>query len=88
MRLLILNPGSTSTKIAVYEGDREIFSENIAHSAEQVGRYKRMVDQKDFRKEIILKTLAGRGIDPKSFAAVIGRGGLLKPIPSGTYEVN
>jgi butyrate kinase len=88
MQLLIINPGSTSTKIAVYDGSREVFSENIAHSTEEVGRYKKMVDQKDFRKEIVLKTLAGRGIDPRSFAAVIGRGGLLKPIPGGTYAVN
>ncbi len=88
MRLLIINPGSTSTKIAVYDGNREVFSENIAHSAEEVGRFKKMVDQKDFRKEIVLKTLAARGIDPKNFTAVIGRGGLLKPIPSGTYTVN
>jgi len=88
MQLLIINPGSTSTKIAVYDGNREIVSESIPHSTEEVGRYKRMVDQKDFRKDIVLKTLADRGIDPKGFAAVIGRGGLLKPIPSGTYAVN
>ncbi|MCX6565170.1 MAG: butyrate kinase [Candidatus Aminicenantes bacterium] len=88
MLLLIINPGSTSTKIAVFDGDREVFSENIAHSAEEVGRFQKMVDQKEFRKDIVLKTLADRGLDPRSFAAVIGRGGLLKPIPSGTYTVN
>jgi len=88
MLLLIINPGSTSTKIAVYEDDREIFSENISHSAEDLAGYQKMVDQKDFRKEIVLKTLVARGIDPRSFAAVIGRGGLLKPIPGGTYTVN
>ena len=88
MLLLIINPGSTSTKIAVYEDDREVFSENISHSADDLAGFKKMVDQKDFRKDIVLKTLAARGYDPKSFAAVIGRGGLLKPIPGGTYAVN
>lgn len=88
MHLLIINPGSTSTKIAVYEDDREIFSESISHSAEDLAGFRKMVDQKGFRKEIVLKTLDGRGIDPRSFAAVIGRGGLLKPIPGGTYTVN
>jgi butyrate kinase len=88
MRLLIINPGSTSTKIAVYEDDREVFSENIPHSIEDLVGYHKMVDQKDFRKEIVLKTLAARGFDPREFAAVIGRGGLLKPIPGGTYTVN
>jgi butyrate kinase len=88
MLLLIINPGSTSTKIAVYEGDREVFSESISHPADELAGFQKMVDQKDFRKEIVLKTLAGRGIDPRGFAAVIGRGGLLKPIPGGTYAVN
>lgn len=88
MRLLIINPGSTSTKIAVYEDEREIFSENISHSAEDVARFDKIVDQKEYRKDIILKVLAGHGIDPKSLAAVIGRGGLLKSIPSGTYAVD
>ncbi|MHB8055915.1 MAG: butyrate kinase [Candidatus Aminicenantales bacterium] len=88
MRLLIINPGSTSTKIAVYEDEHEVFSENIAHSTEDLAGYHKMVDQKDFRKEIVLKALAAREIDPRSFAAVVGRGGLLKPIRGGTYTVN
>jgi butyrate kinase len=87
MRLLIINPGSTSTKIAVYENEKEIFSENIAHSADEVAGYARIVDQKGFRKDIILAVLRAKGIDIRSIDAVVGRGGLLKPIPSGVYRV-
>ena len=86
MRLLIINPGSTSTKIAVYEDEREVFSENIAHTAEEVAPFARIVEQKGFRKDIILRVLKERTIDAGSFDAVVGRGGLLKPIPSGIYR--
>jgi butyrate kinase len=88
MRLLIINPGSTSTKIAVYEDEREILSANISHSAEELAPYAKIVDQKAFRKDIIIKTLETKGIEPSSLTAVIGRGGLLVPIPSGVYRVN
>ncbi len=88
MRLLIINPGSTSTKIAVYEDEREILSENISHSAEELAPYNKIVDQKGFRKDIILRTLQAHAVEPASLAAVVGRGGLLVPIPSGVYRVN
>jgi butyrate kinase len=88
MRLLIINPGSTSTKIAVYEDEREILSANIAHSAEELAPFAKIVDQKGFRKDIILKTLQAHDVEPASLTAVIGRGGLLVPIPSGVYRVN
>jgi len=88
MRFLVINPGSTSTKIAVYEDESELFSENIAHSAEEVGRFDRIVDQKEFRKDIILAVLAKQGIGTETLSAVVGRGGLLKPIPSGVYIVS
>jgi butyrate kinase len=88
MRLLIINPGSTSTKIAVYEDERELLSENICHSVEELAPYNKIVDQKGFRKDIILKTLQTHAVEPASLAAVVGRGGLLVPIPSGVYRVN
>ena len=88
MLLLIINPGSTSTKIAVYEDEREILSENIPHSAEELAPFNKIVDQKGFRKDIILRTLKEKSIEPPRLAAVIGRGGLLNPIPSGVYRVN
>ncbi len=88
MLLLIINPGSTSTKIAVYDDDREILSENICHSADELAPFNKIVDQKGFRKEIILETLRAKTVDPARLAAVVGRGGLLNPIPSGVYRVD
>ena len=88
MLLLIINPGSTSTKIAVYEDEREVLSENISHSAEELAPFNKIVDQKSFRKDIILRTLKAKHIDSAGLAAVVGRGGLLEPIESGVYRVN
>jgi butyrate kinase len=88
MRLLIINPGSTSTKIAVYEDESEILSANISHSAAELAPFARIVDQKAFRKDLILQALAARDIAPASLTAVVGRGGLLAPIPSGVYRVD
>lgn len=86
--ILIINPGSTSTKIGVYEDEKEILEETLRHSAEEIGRYATIYDQKDFRKEVILNVLKEHNFDITSLDAVVGRGGLLKPIPGGTYEVN
>ncbi len=88
MWLLIINPGSTSTKIAIYENNEERFSENIAHPAEELAGFNRIVDQKGFRKDVILKFLGERNFDVRQLNAVVGRGGLLRSIPSGTYRVN
>ena len=88
MKILCLNPGSTSTKIAVFEDGKQVFITNIKHSAEAIAKYKSVIDQYKVREEIILKTLADNGIDKSEFCAIVGRGGLVKPIHSGTYEVN
>jgi len=87
-KLLIINPGSTSTKIAVYEDEREVFEETLRHSSEEIGQFKHVVDQQNFRTEIILEVLQDNKIDIKEMDAIVGRGGLLKPILSGTYNVN
>lgn len=87
-KLLIINPGSTSTKIAVYEDQKEIFEQTLRHSSEQIGEFKHILDQKNFRKEVILDVLKENKIDIKELDTVVGRGGLLKPIISGTYSVN
>ncbi|MDT9349856.1 butyrate kinase [Clostridium perfringens] len=87
-KLLIINPGSTSTKIGVYEGEKEILEETLRHSAEEILKYDIIFDQLDFRKEVILKVLKEKGIDINELDAVVGRGGMLKPIEGGTYEVN
>ena len=87
-KLLIINPGSTSTKIGDYEGEKEILEETLRHSAEEILKYDTIFDQLDFRKEVILKVLKEKGIDINELDAVVGRGGMLKPIEGGTYEVN
>lgn len=87
-RILAINPGSTSTKIAVYEGNKNIFLKTLRHSAEELKDFQKITDQFAFRREIILKELAQAGIDIDSIEAIVGRGGLIKPIPSGVYEVN
>jgi butyrate kinase len=87
-RILVINPGSTSTKIAVYEDGVELFSEGMAHSAEEIGRYSCIADQIQFREAAIREVLTRRGFDLGSLACVVGRGGLLKPIPGGVYAVS
>ncbi len=87
MKILAINPGSTSTKVAVYENDKPCLVENIRHPAEEIATFARAIDQKEYRKNLVLKTLQENNI-PFEFDAIIGRGGLLKPIPGGVYEVN
>lgn len=87
-KLLIINPGSTSTKIGVYEDENPILVETLRHSSEEIGKYATIVDQLEFRKEVILNVLKEKGFDINTLNAVVGRGGLLKPIEGGTYAVN
>lgn len=87
-RMLIINPGSTSTKIGVYDDTKPVFEETLRHSSEEIGNYGSIYEQLDFRKEVILKSIKEHGIDIETLNAVVGRGGLLKPIEGGTYAVN
>jgi len=87
-RILTINPGSTSTKIAVFEDEIQIFEETLRHDVDVIGKFKSIVDQYEFRKEIIINALEKNNIKIQELDAVVGRGGLLKPIESGTYEVN
>ncbi len=87
IKSLIINPGSTSTKIGVFEDETLLFEETLRHSTEEISQYASIVDQKDFRKKIITDLLAEKNFDVKSLNVVVGRGGMLKPIPGGTYEV-
>ncbi len=87
MKILAINPGSTSTKMAVFENDKEVFNMCLRHSVEDLEPFSKVIDQFDFRKHLILNALAENGI-PFEFDAVVGRGGLLRPIPGGVYEVN
>lgn len=84
---LIINPGSTSTKIGVFEDETLLFDETLRHSTEEIAQYDSIVAQKDFRKKVIADLLAEKNFDVKDLDMVVGRGGLLKPIPGGTYAV-
>ena len=87
VKSLIINPGSTSTKIGVFEDETLLFEETLRHSTEEIAQYATIVDQKDFRKEIITNLLKEKDFDINSLNMVVGRGGMLKPIPGGTYAV-
>lgn len=85
---LIINPGSTSTKISIFENDIETMTETIRHSSEKINSYKEIYDQFDFRKDLIMDVLKNKNIDLSTFTAIIARGGNMKPVVGGTYEVN
>ncbi|MDD4141180.1 MAG: butyrate kinase [Bacteroidales bacterium] len=87
-RILAINPGSTSTKIAVYEDEKEVFIKTLRHSSEEISKFDKVTDQFGFRKKIIIDELTNANIDIYTINMVVGRGGLVKPIPSGVYEVN
>jgi butyrate kinase len=87
-RILAINPGSTSTKIAVYENEHLVFKNSIKHDTTTISSFKRIYDQLSFRKEAVLKTLTDENIKLHTLDAIVGRGGMLKPIEGGTYLVN
>lgn len=86
-RVLVINPGSTSTKIAVFEGRKSIFLKTLRHPGEQLSKFESIAAQYEFRKEVILSELIQADIDIEALDVVVGRGGLVKPIESGVYEV-
>lgn len=88
MRVLIINPGATSTKISVFEDEQEVFKKNIDHAASDLEPFGHVIDQLEYRRDLIKQALNIAGFKPSDFDAVCGRGGLLRHIPSGTYEVN
>ena len=83
IKSLIINPGSTSTKVGIFEDETLVKEETLRHSTEEIESYASIIDQKDFRKNIILDFLKKENIDIKSFNVIVGRGGLLRPIPGG-----
>ena len=87
MKILVINPGSTSTKMAVYEDEKPVLLRNIAHTAEELAPFGAITEQQDFRRQLILDELQQANI-PLEFDAVIGRGGLVKPIAGGVYEID
>jgi butyrate kinase len=87
-RLLVINPGSTSTKIGIYDDEQPLFVETLRHSSQEIAAFPHILDQYDFRLKAVLASLEGKQIPLGSLSAVVGRGGVLRPIPGGTFQVN
>jgi butyrate kinase len=87
-RILVLNPGSTSTKLAIFDGDECVFDDRIEHTSLDLSHFDRVWDQYEYRKALIIEFLEDRGVPLSTLSAVVGRGGLFEPTVSGTYSVN
>lgn len=87
-KILAINPGSTSTKIAVFEDHKQIFTHTLRHTSDEIAQFEKISDQYEFRKNAIVKALEDNNIQISELSAIVGRGGLLRPIKSGVYEVN
>jgi butyrate kinase len=87
-RILAINPGSTSTKIAVYRNTKSRLLKSIRHTPDQLKNFKKIIDQYPFRKELIIHSLMKEDVKIDEITAVIGRGGIMRPLESGVYEVN
>lgn len=88
MKVLVINPGSTSTKLAVYEDEKELFSGSRSYSREVLGKFESLYDQLDLRVEDMLEFLKEHHFDPKTLDGIAARGGMLPPVHSGAYEVD
>ncbi len=86
--VLAINPGSTSTKIAVYDGTNRILEQSISHSTDELGQFADMMDQYAFREKHVLEELEKDNIDLHDIRIIVARGGLLRPVPSGIYRIN
>ena len=84
IKSLIINPGSTSTKVGVFEDETLLFEETLRHPTEEIAKYASIIDQKDFRKQIILDFLKEKNCDVHTLDVIVGRGGLAAPTPSAT----
>ncbi len=88
MKVLVINPGATSTKVAVFEEEQELLKKSIVHTAQELEGFDRVIDQAEFGQRAVLEAVAEGGFRLEDFDAVCGRGGLYRPIPSGTYAVS
>ncbi len=87
-KILVINPGSTSTKVSYFEDEKEVRAKKIEHSVEELKRFEKIFDQYEFRKGSVLKFLKENNIDDKDLSCVVGRSGVLRPISAGTYIIN
>ena len=88
MKVLVINPGATSTKISAFDEEKEVMRVSISHSAQELSKFAHIAEQMPYRKKLILDALEENGFKVSDFDAICGRGGLLRHIPSGTYAVN
>lgn len=88
MKILVINPGGSSTKFSVFDDKKEIFKKNINHTGEELTPFAKVFDEYEYRKDMIVKALQEEGYEMTSFGCVVGRGGLMKAIPGGTYTIN
>ena len=84
-KILVINPGSTSTKIGVYEDEKLLFDKTLRHPAEEIAKFENIPSQKEWRKQLVMDALAENNFDAKQLTAVSGRGGLVAPLHGGTY---
>ncbi|MBP2651955.1 MAG: butyrate kinase [Firmicutes bacterium] len=87
-KILAINPGSTSTKIALFENEKEQFRQNIEHSSAELAKFKSIVEQYDFRKDAVLTFLAKNNVTVSELSAIVARGGNLGALKGGAYRVN
>ena len=86
--ILVINPGSTSTKVALFRNSENVIQNNLTHSAEEISKFERVADQLEMRQDLIEGWMKEEGYKLSDLEAVVGRGGLLKSMPGGTYEVS
>lgn len=87
-KILVINPGSTSTKISIFEDDKEVISENVEHKVEDIEKCKKVMEQLPFRKKCVIDFLIRNNLSIDDLDAIAARGGILPPMKSGTYRVN
>lgn len=86
-RVLAINPGSTSTKISVFDDDKELFIKTLRHDPAELDKVGSILEQDQFRKKLVLEAMEENNVDPKTLDAVVGRGGLVRPVEGGTYHI-
>lgn len=87
-KILTINPGSTSTKVALFENDKKVLEKNLFHPSEELKKYNKIADQLELREKIVHEYLEEQNVFKCGLSAIVGRGGLLRPIKGGTYLIN
>lgn len=87
-RVLAINPGSTSTKIAVFDDKTPLFEKTLRHDPAELDKFGGIIEQYDFRKTLVMEAMAEYNVMPESLHAVVGRGGLVRPVSGGTWKIS